>query len=138
VKAGRREGDDQANGAIGIGLGASAVGAERTERHEKEDGNNGPGSTRLNHLTNPRCRASPDTSSGCRHQSFFISPTIASPISVVVTTLVFSDLISAVRSPCASAAAMAASIWSASLAILSEYRSAMPKEASMAMGLATP
>src|SRR5262249_51547187 len=128
VQTARRERDDQANGAIGISVGVSAGGAERDERHDQEGGvaNAGPPCGGSSHCMRPirhRCVPRllvPAPARSDQATSFSISPTTASPICAVVTTLAPSDLMSAVRSPCASAAAIAWSIWSASLAILSE------------------
>src|SRR6185312_15980221 len=70
--------------------------------------------------------------------SFSSSAKIAEPIPDVETTSVPSDLISAVRSPLASVAEIAWSIQSACFPRLNEYRSAIPNDAIIAIGLATP
>src|SRR5262249_5246929 len=128
VQTACREWDDQANGAVGIRIGVSASDAERGERHDQEGGvaNAEPPSVGLSHCMSPAChRCAPrllvPTPACCdQATSFCISLTTASPICAVVTTLAPSDLMSAVRSPCAGAGAIAWSVWSASLAILSE------------------
>ena len=127
VEPARGERDDQANGTAGVCLGVSTGRVQRDEPQHQKDGETESASIRARHGRAPAGLAVKHRLARCRSYerrhhaaSFFISPTITSPISAVVTILAPSDLMSAVRSPCASAAAIAASIRSASLAILSE------------------
>src|SRR5262249_19101189 len=118
IETARGKGDDQADRAVGIGLGMSAG----DERDRKQSDNTELGSARLMHC--PTLSELPATLidelqcasriASSRHQaaSFFISPRMASPIWDVVTTVAPSDFMSAVRRPCARAAEIAASIWS--------------------------
>src|SRR5439155_17268408 len=70
--------------------------------------------------------------------SFCNSFKIASPICEVFAVVIRSDLMSAVRRPLASTAAIAASTLSASAPMSKEYRRAIPNEAIIAIGLARP
>src|SRR5262249_50750424 len=122
VEAAGRERHDQANRSDGVALRACAGVGRHCDECDQQRRNRS------------------DAFCAERHHaaSFSISPITASPICAVPTSLQPSDLMSAVRRPCASAAAIARSIRSASLPMLKEYRSAMAKEASMAIGLAMP
>ena len=118
VEAAGRERDDETNRTAGIGIGLLRAG-DVDRYHHRQCGQ--PESeltpTPLNHCTSPDRPHGPPRGHAA---NLSISAMTASPISDVVTILAPSDLMSAVRNPFSSVAAIARSIRSASLPMSKE------------------